>query len=200
MTQPGSLVERKRRQARERIVQAAEELFFTRGFDDVSVVDIAERAEVGRTTFFRHFGDKQEVVFAREPELLKTIAAAFQEEDFAPVRSMTEAVEQLCSIVLVLCAQVAADPESYVRHLQLVEKSPELRARDALKLQQLAGKLRDVLVHRGTDEAVAVSAANVALGCYVTARSLGEDPRTLADDARAAFRRVLTLGASSTLA
>jgi AcrR family transcriptional regulator len=85
MTPPVPLVERKRRQARNRIIQAAEELFFTRGFDDVSVSDIAERAEVGRTTFFRHFGDKQEVAFAREQELLETIAAAAQEDDFAPV-------------------------------------------------------------------------------------------------------------------
>jgi hypothetical protein len=36
------------------------------GFDKVSVSDIAERAEVGGTTFFRYFGDKQEVVFAKQ--------------------------------------------------------------------------------------------------------------------------------------
>ena len=76
MTTPLPLVERKRRQARQRIIQAAEELFLARGFDEVSVGDIAERAEVGRTTFFRHFGDKQEVVFAKWQELLETIAAA----------------------------------------------------------------------------------------------------------------------------
>jgi Bacterial regulatory proteins, tetR family len=40
------------------VIQAAQELFLERGFDGVSVGDIAERAEVGRTTFFRHFGDK----------------------------------------------------------------------------------------------------------------------------------------------
>jgi AcrR family transcriptional regulator len=198
MTPPVPLVERKRRQARERIIQAAEELFFSRGFDDVSVSDIAERAEVGRTTFFRHFGDKQEVAFAREQELLETIAAAAQEDDFASIQSMTEAVEQLCPIVLALCAQATADPAGYVRHFRLVEQHVELRARDALKMQQLAGKLSDVLIHRGADEAIALTAANVALGCYLTARSLGDDPRTLVDDARAAFRRVLTLGAATT--
>jgi hypothetical protein len=42
-------------------------------------------------------------------------------------------------------------------------------------MQQLAGKLSDVLIHRGADEAVALSAANVALGCYLTARSLADD-------------------------
>ena len=70
MTPPLSLVERKQRQARQRIIEAARELFLERGFDGVSVGDIAERAEVGRTTFFRHFGDKQEVVFANEQELM----------------------------------------------------------------------------------------------------------------------------------
>jgi hypothetical protein len=38
----------------------------------------------------------------------------------------------------------------------------------------------------------------VALGCYLTARSLGDDPRTLVNDAQAAFERVLTLGAATT--
>jgi AcrR family transcriptional regulator len=117
-----------RRQARQRIIQAAEELFLARGFDEVSVGDIAERAEVGRTTFFRHFGDKQEVVFAQWQELLETIAAAGQAEGTAAARSATEAVEQLRPVVLSLCAQAAADPEAYSRHFQLVEQYPELRA------------------------------------------------------------------------
>jgi AcrR family transcriptional regulator len=198
MNPPVSLVERKQRQARERIIKAAEELFFTRGFDDVSVSDIAERAEVGRTTFFRHFSDKQEVAFAREQQLLEMITAAAQDGDFAPVRGMTDAVEQLCQLVLAMCAQATADPEDYTRHFQLVDQTVELRSRDALKMQQFAGKLSDVLINRGADQTVAVSAAHVALGCYLTARTLGNDPRTLVDDTRAAFERVLTLGPATT--
>jgi AcrR family transcriptional regulator len=192
------LVERKRRQARQRIIEAAEELFFTRGFDDVSVSDIAERAEVGRTTFFRHFSDKQEVAFAKEQQLLEMITAAAQAADFAPVRGMTEAVEQLSQLVLAMCARATADPEDYARHFRLVEQTVELRGRDALKMQQFAGKLSDVLINRGADKTVAVSAAHVALACYLTARSLGNDPRTLVDDTRAAFERVLTLKTATT--
>jgi AcrR family transcriptional regulator len=193
MDPPVRLVERKRRQARERIIQAAEELFFTRGFDEVSVSDIAERAEVGRTTFFRHFSDKQEVAFAREQQLLEIITAAAQEADFVPVQDMTEAVEQLCQLVLAMCARATADPEDYARHFRLVEQTVELRGRDALKMRQFAEKLSSVLINRGADQTVAISAAHVALGCYLTARSLGNDPRTLVDDTRAAFERVLTL-------
>jgi AcrR family transcriptional regulator len=194
MTPSLPLVERKRRQARQRIIQAAEELFLERGFDGVSVGDIAERAEVGRTTFFRYFGDKQEVVFAEEQELLDTIAAAGQAEGTAAPRSATEAVEQLRPVVLALCAQAAADPEAYTRHFQLIEQHPELRARDAVKTQQIAGKLSDLLIHRGSDEATALFAGQIALACYQTARRLANNPHTLVGETRTAFKRALTLG------
>src|SRR5471030_1474819 len=113
MTPPLSLVERKQRQARQRIIEAARELFLERGFDRVSVADIAERAEVGRTTFFRHFGDKQEVVFAKEQELFDTITATGQADGTPTTRSATEAVEQLRPILLTLCTHATADPEAY---------------------------------------------------------------------------------------
>jgi AcrR family transcriptional regulator len=196
MTPSMPLVERKRRQARQRIIQAAQELFLERGFDGVSVGDIAERAEVGRTTFFRHFGDKQEVVFAKEQELLEAIAAAGQADGTA-AQSATEAVEQLRPILLALCAQITADPEAYTRHFQLIEQHPELRARDAAKTQQIADKLSDLLIHRGSDEATAVFAAQIALACYQTAKHLGNNPRTLVNETQAAFRRVLTLGSGA---
>jgi len=194
MTPPLPLVERKRRQARQRIIQAAEELFLARGFDDVSVGDIAERAEVGRTTFFRHFGDKQEVVFANEQELLDTIAAAGRADDTPAPRSATEAVEQLCPVLLALCAQVTADPEAYTRHFELIEQHPELRDRDAVKMQQIADKLSDLLIHHGSDQATAVFAAQVALACYQTAKRLGNNPHTLVDETRRAFSQEFSHG------
>ncbi len=193
MTPPLPLVERKQRQARQRIIEAARELFLERGFDGVSVADIAERAEVGRTTFFRHFGDKQEVVFAREQELLDAIAARHADGTPAP-RNATEAVEQLRPVVLALCAQATADPEAYTRHFQLIEQHPELRTRDAAKTQLFADKLSELLIHRGSDEATARFAAQIALACYQTAKRLGHNPRTLAGETQAAFSRALTLG------
>ena len=144
MTPALPLVERKRRQARQRIIQAAEEAFLARGFNEVSVGDIAERAELGRTTFFRHFGDKQEVVFARGQELLETIAVAGQADGAPAPRSAGEAVEQLRPSILALCDQAASDPEAYTRHYQFIEQHPELRDRDAVKMQQVAEKLSDL--------------------------------------------------------
>ena len=198
MTPPVRLVERKQRQARQRIIEAARELFLERGFDGVSVGDIAERAEVGRTTFFRHFGDKQEVIFAKEQEMLDTITSAGQDDTPAP-RSATEAVEQLRPVLLALCAQAAVDPAAYTRHFQLIEQHPELRDRDAIKTQQIADKLSELLLHRGSDEATARFAGEIAIACYQTARRLGNDPRTLADETRTALQRALSLGTGGTV-
>ncbi|MQY18793.1 TetR/AcrR family transcriptional regulator [Nocardia macrotermitis] len=194
MTSPRPLVERKQRQARARIIEAAQELFRDRGFDGVSVGDIAERAEVGRTTFFRHFGDKQEVVFAKEQELLETITAASRADDIAAARNVTEAIEQLRPILLTICTRAAADPEGYTRHFQLIAQHPELRDRDAAKVQQIADKLGDLLVNRGSDEPTARFAAHIAIACYQTVKRLGNNPHTLVDDIRAALEQVLTLG------
>jgi AcrR family transcriptional regulator len=196
MTPSLPLVERKQRQARQRIIEAARELFLERGFDGVSVGDIAERAEVGRTTFFRHFGDKQEVVFAKEQELLDTITTAGHADAGAvpAPRDATGALEHLRPVLLTLCTQATADPDAYNRHFQLIEQHPELRARDAVKMQQVADKLSELLIHRGSDEATARFAAQIALACYQTAKRLGNNPHTLADDTQAALNRALTLG------
>ena len=63
-----------------------------------------------------------------------------------------------------------------------------------MKTQQIADKLSKLLIHRGSGEATARFAAQIAIACFQTAKSLGNNPRTLADETQAAFSRVLTLG------
>jgi AcrR family transcriptional regulator len=191
---PTSLVERKRQLVRQRIVQAADELFSARGFGDVSVTDIAARADVGRSTFFRYFGDKTEVVFAKEQAILDAIAAAEGDRTAGAARTTAEAVEQLRPVVLDLCDQAAADRDAYRRHDDLLEQHLELRARDALKTQQIAGRLSDVLRSRGTEETVAVFAAQIALACYQSARQRASTAASLTRAAQDAFREALELG------
>ncbi|HEY3141980.1 MAG TPA: helix-turn-helix domain-containing protein, partial [Acidimicrobiales bacterium] len=60
MTVPpeSSLRARKKRRTRDRIYEAALELFATRAYGEVTVEAICEQAEVGRATFFRFFGSK----------------------------------------------------------------------------------------------------------------------------------------------
>jgi AcrR family transcriptional regulator len=188
------LLERKRLQARGRIVDAAEQLFSEHGFNAVSVADIADRAEVGRTTFFRYFGDKQEVVFAQEQELIAMLATAHQQSASPTPDGPEEAIRQLREIVLELCDQATKDPVSYTRHFDFIRQNAELIARDALKMQQFAARLAEILVARGADEDLARLAAQIALACYQTGKARhGNDPRSLVTGTRWAFDEVLGL-------
>src|SRR5579859_3924418 len=49
-----------------RLVQAALDLFIEKGYEQTTVVEIADRAGVTKSTFFRHFPDKREVLFGGE--------------------------------------------------------------------------------------------------------------------------------------
>ncbi|MBZ4017786.1 TetR/AcrR family transcriptional regulator [Streptomyces purpurogeneiscleroticus] len=59
--------------ARIRLADAAFALFDERGYEQTTVDDIAERAGLGRTTFFRHYRSKEEVIFPDHDRLLDLI-------------------------------------------------------------------------------------------------------------------------------
>jgi AcrR family transcriptional regulator len=154
----------------------------------------SQRNYFSQAAFFRHFGDKQEVLFSKSREQLATIAAAQDLVDVAPAQSASEAIEQLRPIVLAVLALATADPEGYIRHFQIIEQNSDLQGREAAKVQQMGDKLSQVLIHRGTAESTALFAAQIALACFQTAKALGNNPRTLMNDTQDAFARVLTLG------
>src|SRR5215469_18447754 len=56
--------------ARDRLARAAFELFDERGYEQTTVDDIAERAGLGRATFFRHYPSKEDVIFPDHDRLL----------------------------------------------------------------------------------------------------------------------------------
>jgi AcrR family transcriptional regulator len=75
-TEPG-LRERKKQRTRELIAETARRLFAERGFDRVTVAEIAREAEVAEKTAFNYFPTKEDLVYWRlesfEAELLETI-------------------------------------------------------------------------------------------------------------------------------
>jgi AcrR family transcriptional regulator len=67
--------ERRKRETREAIVAAAERLFAVRGYDDVTVAEVADAAGVSVKTLFVHFRSKEDLVFAGEEKLLGRLLA-----------------------------------------------------------------------------------------------------------------------------
>ena len=161
---------RKQQQAREQIVDAAYALFAEHGFTQVTTTDIAERAGVGRTTFFRYFGDKQEVVFADEQDLLDAIDGV--PASGAAPSSLRAALIQLRDLAEQFAPLVVGDPARYETRERLIAANPELRDRADRKLQRVADAMEGVLRARGAAPEIALLAAQVAIACFRAAQRL----------------------------
>jgi AcrR family transcriptional regulator len=71
-----SLRERKKRLTRQAIFDTAQRLFADRGFEDVTVAEIADAANISVKTLFTYVRSKEELLFTDEPNVLDAVAAA----------------------------------------------------------------------------------------------------------------------------
>lgn len=71
-----TLRERKKRLTREAIFEAARRLFTERGFEDVTVAEIADAANISVKTLFTYVRSKDELLFGGEPNVLDAIVTA----------------------------------------------------------------------------------------------------------------------------
>ncbi len=116
--------------ARDRLVTSAFELFDAQGFDDTTVDDIANHAGVGRTTFFRHFGSKEAVIFPEHEKLLAGIQARLEASD-PDTRDLAVAE----AARLVLRYYVGEGEQARIRY-RLISSVPALRAREIAGIRQ----------------------------------------------------------------
>lgn len=107
------------------VVAAALELFQAQGFDQTSVEQIAKAAGVSRSTFFRQFGGKEDVVFADHKVLLEQLRAFLAEGHDDPWGAVCAASESVF-------AHFAHDPELARRRYQIVRQVPVLREREII--------------------------------------------------------------------
>lgn len=105
------------------VVAAAIDLFAAQGFDQTSVEQIARAAGVSRSTFFRQFGGKDDVVFADHELLLSQL----REELSRPHENPWAAV---CEASMRVYSHFAADPELARRRYAIVRGVPTLRDRE----------------------------------------------------------------------
>lgn len=71
--------ERKKAATRKRISDVATAMFLERGFDDVSIREIADAADVSPTTVFAHFSQKEALVFDEDDEQRERLVAAVRD-------------------------------------------------------------------------------------------------------------------------
>ena len=90
MSTPSDLRSRKRLATRQGISNAATRLFLERGFDRVTVDEIAAAADVGRMTVFNHFPRKEDMFFDRDEEARETLREALRQRDsrVAPIETL----------------------------------------------------------------------------------------------------------------
>ncbi|MCP2297951.1 transcriptional regulator, TetR family [Nocardia amikacinitolerans] len=187
-----SLRDRKQQRARQAIVEAAHDLFAERGFDRVTVADIAARAEVGRATFFRYFGDKQEVVFADSGRDLEVALAEVEPPlNGAPIGdSFPAALAFVRALVLAFVGQLVQRPVEYREYERLIAEQPELRARSLVKQRGYVDRITAELTEQGADPEVAALASEIGMACYFAGRAVTDnDPRHLLTAITAAFDR-----------
>lgn len=110
---------------RSAVVAAALELFQSQGFDQTSVEQIAKAAGVSRSTFFRQFGGKEDVVFADHEVLIEQLREFLAEGHDDPWGAVCAASESVFSYF-------ANDPELARRRYQIVRQVPVLREREII--------------------------------------------------------------------
>ncbi|MGW4905072.1 TetR/AcrR family transcriptional regulator [Streptomyces sp. NPDC004270] len=192
------LRERKKQQTAQRILRTAIALFVERGFDAVSVQEIADAAEVSKMTVFNYFGTKEDLVFAPVEEHFGDAARAVRERRAG--QSAVDAVrEQFLEMVEDRDPSIGlhADPISHQLRT-LVLETPALTERVFLAMQKGAREMAALLAEESGDLMLATIAAamlsnarNALIEEHQRRLAEGEDIDTIAADAperaRAAF-------------
>jgi AcrR family transcriptional regulator len=149
--QPGS---------RGRLHEAALELYATRGFQHTTVAEIAKRAGLTERTFFRHFADKREVMFAAagvlQEALVSTVANA--PASLAPLEAVAAGLEAV--------AAGLPDRETARARQTIIAANPELRERELTTFAALSAALAEALRARGLPDPAATLAAEVGMAVF----------------------------------
>ncbi|MFI6504856.1 TetR/AcrR family transcriptional regulator [Nonomuraea typhae] len=198
MTERRGLRERKKQRTREALIEAAVRLFEDKGYDQVTVAEIADAAEVSPRTFFLHFPAKEDVLLAnadmRADLALQAIARRRAGEGLAEV--LVQAMDQMITDAWGndLSSGLAA-----VR-ARLVASAPALQARMLQRYLATQADLAAALQRAFPERLDAVTAAAL-VGAMVgavstsalTALQRGDGP----DEVRRAMRQAVALVARS---
>jgi AcrR family transcriptional regulator len=187
------LRQRKKQQTRQAIYEAARRLFAERGFDRVSVAEVAREANVSEVTVFNYFPTKEDLFYAGmhffEEELLEAVRQRKPGESALRAfrRKLLDSVEGLRSKERFIAIRSAT---------QTFAASPSLAARERQIVDRYTGALAEILAGGPEPDVEAVAVATALMGAH---RAVVEHVRrqvqagrrgdALADDARTQIRR-----------
>ncbi|ANP55243.1 AcrR family transcriptional regulator [Streptomyces griseochromogenes] len=121
MTETMGRRERKKAATRQALADAALELFLERGFDEVSIRDVAEAADVSTTTLFKHFPSKEALLFDMDADVESALVAAVRERS-----PDTSALQALRTHTLEMRTFKAQHQEQIAVFLRLINSTPAL--------------------------------------------------------------------------
>lgn len=169
-----------------RLALAALELFAERGYENTTVTDIAQRAGLTKSTFFRHFQDKREVLFGDGTMtglLAGAIAAA--PATATPLEAVAQALDAVGRQ-----AFTPARREFAARRRAVIAANPELQEREALKGLALTEAMADALSRRGVPHLTSRVAADLGALAWKIAYERWSDTAN-GDDFNELARRAL---------
>jgi AcrR family transcriptional regulator len=146
---------------RGRLEQAALALYGERGFENTTVAEIAARAGLTERTFFRHYADKREVLFAGADVLQELLVSsvAGAPDSIAPIDAVGAALEA--------AGDLLQQRREYARHRQaIIAANAELQERELIKLASLASAIADTLRRRGVSDPAASLTAEAGIAVF----------------------------------
>ena len=149
--------ERHKRATRQLLIDTATELFLARGFDAVTVNEIAEVCDVSPTTVFNYFPTKESLVLDLPQDLLDSLRAALADPAATPLEGMVRILAgELDNLTGWLAAQrdQARAADAVQRFEAMVQDTPALQAHHRTMLQRMTAAACEVLAARaGLDPA-----------------------------------------------
>lgn len=148
--------------ARGRLLRAALDLFTEQGYEATTTAQIAERAGLTKTTFFRHFPDKREVLFIGQGTLveLATAGVAGAPAGRLPLDLVAESLDAMTAVH-------TDEQRGYGPRLHaVIAANHELRERAAFKRSSIAAAITQALLAYGVDEPAAGLAAELGTRAY----------------------------------
>jgi AcrR family transcriptional regulator len=144
--------------ARDRLAQAAFDLFNERGYEQTTIDDIAERAGLGRATFFRHYRSKEDVIFPDHDRLLDRVRDRLRSTGHGT------ALAAACDAVRLVLLHYLDEGDLARRRYALTSTVPALRDREIVSVARYQRLFREYIAERMADGEPAVSGEPAASG------------------------------------